>query len=89
MLRIRRPVFSDCHPLPWYLVHYSGGHDGSSPRGAESQRSCLGNAWANVWLVYFSRSTRRWSGQVYILLAVNAEAHCTPEVDIGFPRWST
>jgi hypothetical protein len=48
MLWRHRPIFSTCHPSPWYLTRYSGGHDGSNPCGAESQRSRLGNVRATV-----------------------------------------
>jgi hypothetical protein len=61
------------------------GLDGSNPHGAESQRSRLDNTQATVRSVCFGRSALHWSGKVYVLSAVNDEAHCTLEVDIGFP----
>jgi hypothetical protein len=39
--------------------------------------------------VCFDRSASRWSGQVYVLSAVNVEAHCTPSVETGFPQQTT
>jgi hypothetical protein len=72
---------------PFFLVPrvLQWGHDGSNPCGAKSQRSRLGNARAIVWHVPFGRSVRRWSGQVYVLPVVNAEAHCTTEAETGLP----
>jgi hypothetical protein len=38
--------------------------------------------------VYLGRSARRWSGQVYVLSVVNADALCTLQVETEFPWWS-
>jgi hypothetical protein len=88
MLRRRCPVFSAYHPS-WYRTSYSRSHDDSSPRGVESQWSCLGNTQVSVRPMYSGRTVCHWDGKVYVSSVVNAEAHYTQRLTSGFPRRRT